>query len=294
LVHAGIEDVLISNEVVGVAKLERLAALAKLAKVSICVDDQKHVDDLRQVTERFAVQVEVLVEIDVGAGRCGVSTPEQAVDLAKRISESSTLRFKGLQAYQGGAQHIREHHRRRSAIEEAVKTVSQVRDRLRKETLECDVITGAGTGTYRFEAASGVYTELQCGSYIFMDADYGRNRNESGGDFHEFENSLFVFTSVMSKSRPGAAVVDAGLKAVSVDSGLPLIHGIDQVNYTGVSDEHGTLDTTRADDALELGDKLKLIPGHCDPTVNLYDWFIGIRNGRVEAIWPVVARGAVL
>ncbi len=294
LVYAGVNDVFVSNEVIGAPKLERLAAMAKLARVSVCVDDADNVDDLSRVADRYGVALDVLVEIDVGAGRCGVATAEQAAKLARQVTAATGLRFQGLQAYQGAAQHIRAHDARRAAIEQAATQVVNTRRRLEDEGLDCEIISGAGTGTFAFEAQSGVYTELQCGSYIFMDADYGRNRTETGGYFHDFENSLFVLTTVMSNSRPGVAVVDAGLKAVSVDSGLPLVHGMESVAYVGVSDEHGQLDTTRADERVRLGDKLKLIPGHCDPTVNLYDWYVGYRRDRVESVWPIVARGALL
>ncbi len=294
LIYAGVNDVLVSNEVVGASKLERLAAMSKLARVSVCVDDANNVDDLSRVAERYGVALDVLVEIDVGAGRCGVATAEQAAELARQVAAAHGLRFQGLQAYQGAAQHIRAHDARRAAIEQAATQVVNTRSRLKDEGLDCENVSGAGTGTFPFEANSGVYTELQCGSYIFMDADYGRNRTETGGYFSDFENSLFVLTTVMSKSRPGVAVVDAGLKAVSVDSGLPLVDGMKQVAYVSVSDEHGQLDTTQADEMLRLGDKIKLIPGHCDPTVNLYDWYVGYRRDRVESIWPIVARGAVL
>jgi 3-hydroxy-D-aspartate aldolase len=294
LVYAGVNDVFVSNEVIGAPKLERMAAMAKLATVGVCVDDADNVDDLSRVAERYGVTLDVLVEIDVGAGRCGVATAGQAVELAGRIAAAPGLRFQGLQAYQGAAQHVRAHDARRAAIEQAAMQVEDTCRRLKGEGLDCETISGAGTGTFPFEAQTGVYTELQCGSYIFMDADYGRNRTETGDYFRDFENSLFVWTTVMSKSRPGVAVVDAGLKAVSVDSGLPLVHGVEQVAYVGVSDEHGQLDTAQADDRVRLGDKLKLIPGHCDPTVNLYDWYVGYRRERVESVWPIVARGAVL
>ncbi len=163
-----------------------------------------------------------------------------------------------------------------------------------KAGIECGIVTGAGTGTYRFEAASGLYNELQAGSYIFMDADYGRNLGEDGGAFDEFEHSLFVLTTVMSATAPGRAVVDAGLKASSVDSGMPLVHGMAGVEYVGASDEHGKLAYDPEKHSFSVGDRLRLVPGHCDPTVNLYDWFVCIRDGYVEALWPIVARGAVL
>jgi D-serine deaminase-like pyridoxal phosphate-dependent protein len=157
--------------------------------------------------------------------------------------------------------------------------------------IKCHKVTGAGTGTYAFEAASRVYHEIQPGSYIFMDADYAKNDwTESG--IPRFEHSLFVWATVMSRTTSDRAIVDAGLKASSIDSGMPRVAGNDGVEYVKASDEHGVLKLNGAS-GYAVGDKLKLIPGHCDPTVNLYDRLVCARDGRVEAIWPISARGAV-
>jgi D-serine deaminase-like pyridoxal phosphate-dependent protein len=294
LIYAGVRDILVSNQVVGETKLQRLAALAHQARMGVCVDDAGNIDDLNRVMAAHDVTIEVLVEIDVGAFRCGVAPGEPALALAQRIAAASHLRFGGLQAYQGKAQHIREYEQRREAIEQAVAATRQTVELLDSHGLDCRTVAGAGTGSYRFEAGSGVYNELQAGSYIFMDADYGRNRKQDGAFFDEFENSLFVYTTVMSKTRPEQIVVDAGLKALSVDSGMPQVAGMPSVSYLRASDEHGVLALDEDHDSLNVGAKIKLIPGHCDPTVNLYDWYVGIRNDRVEALWPVTARGAVL
>ncbi len=197
-----------------------------------------------------------------------------------------------MQAYKGNAQHIRSFAERRTAIDQAVEQARETRDLLHQHGLECELISGAGTGTFPFEAASGVYNELQAGSYIFMDADYGRNLQQDGSFFDQFENSLFVYATVMSRPTEERAVLDAGLKALSVDSGMPDVHGLHGVEYVRPSDEHGVLSVEAGSNQLALGDKVKLIPGHCDPTVNLYDWYVGIRNDRVESLWPISARGA--
>ena len=152
-----------------------------------------------------------------------------------------------------------------------------------------DIVAGAGTGTFRLEGTSNVFNELQCGSYMFMDADYQRVREEDGKFLSEFENSLFIYTTVMSKAKADKAICDAGLKAQSVDSGMPVIFGRNDVKYIKCSDEHGVIDDP--DNVLKLNEKLKLISSHCDPTVNVYDWYVCVRNGRVEGIWPVTARG---
>jgi 3-hydroxy-D-aspartate aldolase len=291
MVEGGVPDVLIANEVVGRTKLRRLAALAKQARIAVCADDAENVRALDAAAKEADVTLNVLVEIDVGAHRCGVEPGEPAVKLAKQIAESPNLRFAGLQAYQGSAQHLRKVEARRAAIEQAAAHVKRTRELLGAAGIPCPKVTGAGTGTYLFEAASAVYDELQAGSYIFMDADYARNEwTESG--IPRFEHSLFVWTTVMSRTNPQRAIVDAGLKASSIDSGMPRIAEEGPAEYIKASDEHGVIELNGAK-GYAVGDKLKLIPGHCDPTVNLYDHFICIRNQRVEAIWPITARGAV-
>lgn len=291
LVQGGVNDVLIANEVVGAPKLKHLAALAKQARIAVCADDAGNVAALDAAAREFGVRLDVLVEINVGANRCGVEPGEAAVALARQIASCANLRFAGLQAYQGAAQHLRKVEERRAAIEAAVAKVRETTSLLAQAGIACEKVTGAGTGTYLFEAASAVYHEIQPGSYIFMDADYARNEwTESG--IPRFEHSLFVWTTVMSRPSSERAVVDAGLKASSVDSGMPRVADADGVEYVKASDEHGVLRLNGAK-GYAVGDKLKLIPGHCDPTVNLYDDYVCVRNGRVEAIWPITARGAV-
>jgi len=292
MVYGGVANVLVSNQVVGASKIARLVALAKQAWVGACADDSANVKDLSDAAVAFGVRLPVLVEINVGMDRCGVEPGEPALALAKQIAASTGLRFAGLQAYHGSAQHLREYAKRREAINLAVDKISQTVALLGRHGLSCEMITGAGTGTYRFETASGVYTELQAGSYIFMDVDYAKNLAPDGSPWDDFEHSLFVYTTVMSRPIPERAVVDAGLKAHSVDSGLPWVAGMPDVEYIRASDEHGKLALKDRGRTLPLGAKLRLIPGHCDPTVNLYDWYVGYRNNRVEALWPITARGA--
>ena len=291
LVEGGVTDVLIANEVVGAPKLRRLAALSKQARIAVCADNAENVHALDRAAKDFGVTLDVLVEIDVGANRCGVEPGEAAVRLAREIAGSANLRFAGLQAYHGSAQHLRKVEERRAAIEGAVERVKSTRKLLAAAGIDCSKVTGAGTGTYAFEAASAAYDELQPGSYIFMDADYARNDwTESG--IPRFEHSLFVWTTVMSRTGDERAIVDAGLKASSIDSGMPRLADGGPAEYVKASDEHGVIRLNGAP-GFEVGAKLKLIPGHCDPTVNLYDHFICIRNARVEAIWPITARGAL-
>jgi len=210
-----------------------------------------------------------------------------AVALAQYIAASPHLIFGGIQAYQGSAQHIRAPEARAAAIDKAIGDARRTVEQLRQQGLACPIVGGAGTGTFAQEAASGVYTEIQAGSYAFMDADYARNQGAP-----PFRQSLFVLATVMSTAVPGVAVVDAGHKALPTDSGYPLVHGRPGLEYVGASDEHGKIllgDGARPD----CGEKLRLVPAHCDPTVDRYDWYVGVRKGRVECLWPVAARGAM-
>ena len=290
--RGGIKDVLVSNQVRDPAKIDRLARIPKLgARTIVCVDDVENVADLSAAAVRHGTQIECLVEIDCGAGRCGVTTTPAVVEIARAIDAAPGLRFAGLQAYQGAMQHMDNYDDRKAKIDIAVAQVRDAVEGLKAVGLDCDIVGGGGTGSYYFEGNSGVYNELQCGSYAFMDADYGRILDKDGKriDQGEWENALFILTSVMSHAKADKAIVDAGLKAQSVDSGLPVIFGRDDVTYVKCSDEHGVVADPQG--VLKVNDKLRLVPGHCDPTCNVHDWYVGVRNGKVETLWPVSARG---
>ena len=288
--RAGIKDVLVSNQVRDPAKIDRLARMPKLgARTIVCVDDIANVAELSAAAVKHGTTIECLVEIDCGAGRCGVQAGQPVVDLAKAIDAADGLVFSGIQAYQGAMQHMQSFEDRKQKIDIAVAMVRESVDMLKAEGLECDIVGGGGTGSYYFEGNSGVFNELQCGSYAFMDVDYQRIHDEHGKPISEFDNALFILTSVMSHAKADKAICDAGLKAQSVDSGLPKIFGRDDVEYVKCSDEHGVI--MDPDGKLKVNDKLKLVPGHCDPTCNVHDWYVGVRNGKVEKLWPVTARG---
>lgn len=298
MVEGGIPDVYVSNEVIGTRKLDRLAALAHQARVMVAVDNEAAVEALGTAARKAGVTLRVLAEIDVGANRCGVPPGAPAVDLAKRVAREQGLAFAGLQSYQGRAQHLRTIEERKAAIGKAIEWTADTVAALRKAGLDCEVVGGAGTGTFEMEGASGVYNELQAGSYVFMDADYARNQKADGSRFDTFEHALFVYATVMSAPVPERAVVDAGLKAFTFESGMPEVVGWAGALYERPSDEHGGLNLVACNERPRLGDKILLVPPHCDPTVNLHDWYIGIRgmatpDARVETIWPVAARGAV-
>ncbi|MDH5540104.1 MAG: DSD1 family PLP-dependent enzyme [Rhizobacter sp.] len=288
LVAGGVPDIFISNEVVAEAKLARVAALAHRARLAIAVDSQLGVQRLAQACKAAGSMVDVFVEIDVGQGRCGVAAAAAGA-LAQQVLAQG-LRFAGLQAYHGRAQHLREPAQREAAIGHAVAQARTAQAGITAAGMPCPLVTGAGTGTFVYETASGVYGELQAGSYLFMDRDYGDNQATPGAP--RFEPALFLKSQVMSRST-SHAVVDAGHKAHAIDSGLPAVWGRD-LEFANGGDEHGIL-RARSDALPNLGETVWLLPGHCDPTVNLHDHYVvvqgGLTQGHVTALWPVDARG---
>jgi D-serine deaminase-like pyridoxal phosphate-dependent protein len=237
----------------------------------------------------------VFVEIDVGQGRCGVS-PAAAGALAHQVI-SRSLRFAGLQAYQGGAQHLRGAAEREAAARGVATLVREAQMSITSAGIACPLVTGGGTGTFVFEATSGVCGELQVGSYLFMDCEYADI--EPAKHAPRFEHALFVKSQVMSRSA-SHVVIDAGLKAYAIDAGLPRVwrRELEMINY---GDEHGILKPSgsgSADDLPLLGETVWLVPGHCDPTVNLHDVYVAVRGGLergvVEALWPVDTRGCLI
>ena len=292
----GITDVLITNEVVGERKTLHLAELAArhpAATIGVCVDDVQAVAQLAHACQQANATLDVYIELDVGHHRAGVSDQAAIVALGQAITAQPNLSLRGLHAYFGNAQHRRSVSEREQAVAAAAAAARSARSALVAAGLRCDVVTGAGTGTFMLEAASRVYTEIQPGSYALMDVDYAKN--EQPAAWPAFEQSLTILTSVMSRSRDklsDRATLDAGLKSFSTDSG-PAQPAFDGWQVRAVSDEHTVLERTGAGPDLPLGEKTFLIPGHIDPTVNLHDWIIAVRGDRVEAVWPIDARGAI-
>lgn len=308
MVAGGVTDVYISNEVVAPAKLARVADLAhqlaaERGRLAIAVDSLEGVRRLANaMNDRrrggTAAFIDVFVEIDVGQGRCGVRPGRMAVDLAHEIRKHPALRFAGLQAYHGKAQHLRTPAARRDAIATVLQDVQFTRKLMEQDGLQVPLVTGAGTGSMLYEAASGVYGELQAGSFLFMDADYAANDRDPAQP--QFEHALFVKSQVMS-SGVVHAVCDAGHKSHAIDSGLPRVLALEptgELEYLNGGDEHGILKPAAGNQRVpHLDETIWLIPGHCDPTVNLHNHLIGVTGGlvggRVDKIIRVDARGAL-
>lgn len=289
-IEVGIKNILITNEVVGVRKVERVARLAAHAHMGLCVDNIVQVHQIGAAARRHHVAIDIYIEMDVGHGRCGVTSSSAAIELAQAISTySPALVFAGLQAYHGAAQHIRDPDQRGLTIQAACERVKAMIADLNQAGYAVNAVTGGGTGTYELEAESGLYTEVQPGSYVLMDKDYQENMRAA--EEPALENALYVLCTVISVSQTHA-VLDGGLKTFAIDSGLPEIVTPGWSVRT-ISDEHTLIVPGTDATALKVGDKVRLIPGHCDPTVNLHDWIIAVRNDKVEELWPVSARGAL-
>jgi D-serine deaminase-like pyridoxal phosphate-dependent protein len=285
---AGVRNILISNQFVGADKVAMAIELSRYIDLTVCVDHPAQITALGEAAKASGNRLTVLPEVDIGQGRCGVSTPDDLMHLVSSIAAYDMLHFGGIQAYHGGAQHNASWNDRKAAAQRAADATAAYVRYLDTRGVRCATVTGSGTGCAEFDAASGVYTELQPGSYAFMDKHYGSL--EWHGDL-QFQNALFIATTIMSTAREGRAVCDVGLKGLAVDSGMPMVHAPHTLQYIAANDEHGILEILNVDRHDRLGERILLIPGHCDPTVNLYDQFIGFRKNVVECIWKVDARG---
>ena len=281
LVSAGIADVLLANQVADPAKIRRLAALAKRVRhLTVAVDSADNVHDLSAACALAGSTLNVLVELDIGMGRCGVRDYNEGLAVARAVMEAPNLSFKGIQAYEGHLVLLPDMEARRSGASKALSYVKGFKEYLEKNHIPVSEISGGGTGTYSLICAGDVYTELQAGSYIYMDARYGKLGLP-------FENALYILGMVMAK-RPGLAIIDAGLKCLTTDGGDPVIPGFEQSSFH-LSEEHCTLDDP--DDRLGICDTVAFIPGHCCTNINVFDIAYGVRNGKVEKVFEVKGRG---
>lgn len=293
---AGVRDILVSNQIVDPAKLARLAVLARVPglRLAVCVDDLLQVDRLAEACRRAAAAaaappIDVMIEVDVGQGRCGVERIEQALALAEGIAAAAPhLALRGLQAYHGRAQHVRAVAERADTVARAAARTREFRAALERAGHRIAEISGGGTGSFPNEVGADAWTEIQAGSYALMDLDYRANVPDPAAP--RLRQALGVMASVISR-RDSHAVLDAGLKSFAVDSGLPAMR-VQDWRVTRLSDEHAVIVPLAGAAPLALGQRVLLDPGHCDPTVNLHDWIVAYRGDRVEAVWAVLPRGA--
>ena len=289
LAEAGIGGILITSPVVGVMGVERLAGLAgRCNGLMAAVDNPEAVDALIAK----GAKLDLIVDIDPGIHRTGVADADAAVALARKIDQAPNLSFAGVQFYCGMQQHIEDFAGRREAIEERTAYLRGIIAKLKEAGLPPKIVTGGGTGTHRIDAALGVFTELQVGSYVFMDRQYN-DCDLTGEGVASFETALMVDARVISASHPFMATVDAGFKAFATEAGSPpiLTGAAEGTKYHFMGDEHGCVVPPAGAAPPELGAIVTFAAPHCDPTVNLYDCYHLVRGDTLVGIWPIEARG---
>jgi D-serine deaminase-like pyridoxal phosphate-dependent protein len=292
MVAGGITDVFITCEIVGGPKVARLVELCKHCATLRCVVDSvagaQAINDALE-TAGVETRLQVLIDLDVGQRRTGVKPGEAPLALAQAISKMGKLELIGVHGYEGHLQHLPSREERETNCRAAMEVLAGTAGGLRKAGYESvRVVTTGGTGTATVCASFPGITEVQPGSFIFMDTDY---RNAVGGDV--FEQALTILSTVISKPEETRAVIDSGLKSLTTDSGFAEPLDLSWMTYQPEGDEHGSIMWEEGKRGLQVGDRIKMIPSHIDPTINLHDYYYAYRNGIIEEIWPVATRGKV-
>jgi len=288
----GVPGLLVTTAVIGKHKIERAVRLAKRSPDTMfVVDDAHNVRDLNDAARAARITLNVVVDLHVGK-KTGIQPCLPALGLVRLVTSLPNLRFAGIQAYAGQASHVVGFAERKKVSREALRPALETRWLFEKNGIQCPMLTGASTGTYNIDSGIQGITELQPGSFIFMDIDYNRIGSRNGAVYTDFRNSLSVLTTVVSKPSIALAIIDAGYKAFATDRPfVPEAKGIEGVVYSWGGDEHGRLDLTKSSAEVNLGDRLEFIVPHCDPSVNLYDRIYCLRGDNVEAVWTIAARG---
>jgi D-serine deaminase-like pyridoxal phosphate-dependent protein len=285
MVGGGLRDILIANQVVGPRKIARLVSIASTAAITVAVDNPLNVDELGAACDAEGVTLGVLVETDVGMGRAGVRSLDACVSLAHHVARTRGLRFRGLMGYEGHVVDLAGFAERERGARESLERLSAARRVVEEAGLEVECLSAGGTGTYTITSRWPDLTEAQVGSYVFMDANYiGIEGMEA------FSPSLTVLATVTSRPSPDLVVVDAGLKTMGAEYAVARLMDWPQAKGQELSEEHGRF-TFPEEPGLRVGDKVRIIPPHCCTTSNLHERFYVIRDGAIDAIWPIEARG---
>lgn len=287
IVNADIRDVLIANQIVGKYKISRLINLAKQSEIMVAVDDADNVQDISDAAVAAGVNVRILVEVNIGMNRCGVEPGAATLNLAQQVCKSSNLKFEGLMGYEGHTVAKPNRVEREKATQEAMQRLVETKDYLNKHDLEVSIMSGGGTGTFDITGSIPEMTEVQAGSYVFMDSTYGKVE----GVGERFDCSLSVLATVVSRPEKNRIIVDTGLKVLTKEFGIPQPIGYNGLEMAGLSEEHGKMLVSDEDVSLSPGEKLEILPTHCCTTVNLHDRYYGIRDEIVESVWNIAARG---
>lgn len=286
MVASGINDILIANEIIPDQKIAKLVGLAKHANIMVAVDDPNNVENLSNAAQLMKANLRILVEVNTGMNRCGVSPGKPALELAQKVLKSKNLVFSGLMGYEGHTVTIPNFEERKKETEKSLAMLIETKDLIEKNGIDVKILSGGGTGTYNITGQYPSITEVQAGSYIFMDTYY---RNV----LQDFDCALTILTTVISRPNNNIIIVDAGMKSVTKEFGMPEVKNIDGAKVVSLSEEHGKIDISESSVNLKPGDKIELVPSHCCTTINLHDQFYGIRNDILETIWHIAGRGKV-
>ncbi len=290
MVEAGVDDILVANQIVGRAKIARLMGLLHHARITVAVDDAANLRDLAAAAGAQGVELDVLVEVNTGMSRCGVEPGEPAVTLAKVAADLPNIRFRGIQAYEGHLVGIADEGERAARVAAAMAPIVATREAIERDGLPVGIVSGGGTGTFALTGTTRGFDEVQAGSYVFMDGAYGT----VGGVGGRFAQALTVLATVISRPTADRAILDIGRKTLGTDQGVPFLKRFgrsDDVTFEGFSEEHTKLRVAGPARDLRPGDVVEVVPGHGCTTVNLYDRYVAHRRGVVEAVWPIAARG---
>jgi D-serine deaminase-like pyridoxal phosphate-dependent protein len=285
LAGAGIRDILIANQIVSPQKIARLVNLAAYSEVMVAVDSVENAVALSAAAQAKGVRLRVLIEVDTGMARCGLPPGQASLELARAIAPLAGLRFEGIMGYEGHTVMIPDAVERRKAAEEAVGKLVATSDLLRANGIPVGIVSAGGTGTYDFTGNYPGVTEIQAGSYATMDAKY----RDVGLDF---ELALTIVARVISVNQAGVAIIDAGLKTLTSEFGMPRVIRPAGWTFIRFSEEHGQLQRDGGGE-LRPGDVVELVPSHGCTTINLYDAYYVTRNDVLEAVWPIAGRGCV-
>jgi D-serine deaminase-like pyridoxal phosphate-dependent protein len=296
LVRQGINNILITSPVIGAGKLDRLLKLLDRGiSLAVVVDDREHAASMAAATHRSGHVLDVLIDVDLGMGRTGVSNIESALQLVNVVCDAAGISYRGIQAYSGSVQHIEDFAARDGIYTGQLRFLSGLITALDKRGLKSATVTGGGTGTLALDCREGILTEHQAGSYIFIDVEYGAVTLSANDSDAAFATSLFLHSTVISKNVPGTATIDAGLKSFATDGPLPRVSGGAPAGttYAFFGDEHGRLAFPSPTHCLPLGSIVAFVTPHCDPTINLHDYLHVVRNDTIVDIWQIAGRGVL-
>ena len=287
MVAAGIPEILITYEIIGEIKIKRLMSLCNQSNIIVTVDSHKNINDLSEAATSFGVELGILLDVNVGQNRCGIEPDNSVIELAQLITSSKNLNFKGIHAYAGNIQGVFNDEERFQLDKKSMIKTKIAVEKLTSANLPIEIVTAGGTGTYKFTSQYSYITEIQPGSYVFMDGQYRKV-------LEDFEISGTILATIISKPNANRIVLDSGMKTISSDQWPPIIKNFQGIEFTSISDEHLTLNIQNSDaKELKVGDKIEIIPAHNDTTVNLHTEFFGIRKGILECVWPISARAKI-